>query len=127
MFDLLDRQVLWQLLQELGHPRKVVRIIETLYTNTESRVIIDGNISCSFQVRQWVQQGSMLAQDTFDVAMDPERSTSIIMHGTSVRVENFSYLDEADGVSLLTVLVELLLSALDIFAAKAATIRLVMN
>ena len=35
-FYSVDRQVLWQLLQALGLPRKIVRMIEVLYMNTES-------------------------------------------------------------------------------------------
>ena len=47
-FDSVDRQVLWKLLA-LGLPRKVVRKIEALNTNTESCVRVDGNTSDSFQ------------------------------------------------------------------------------
>ena len=48
-FDSVDRQVLWQLLLALDLPRKVVRMIETFYTNTESCVRVDGKTSDSFQ------------------------------------------------------------------------------
>ena len=41
--------------------------------------------------------------------------------------ENFSDLDYADKVTLLTELMELLLSALEVFAAEAAPIGLVVN
>ena len=56
-----------------------------------------------------------------------ERSTSIAMHGTSVGNENFSALDYGDDVALLTELMELLQSALEVFAAETAPIRLVVN
>ena len=41
--------------------------------------------------------------------------------------ENFSDLDYADDVALLTELMELLQSALEVFAAEAAPIGLVVN
>ena len=71
----------------------------------------------------------MLPPDSFDVAMDwvLERSTSIAMHGTSVGNENFSDRNYADDVALLTELMKLLLSALEIFAAEVAPIGLVVN
>ena len=71
----------------------------------------------------------MLAPDSFDVAIDwvLKRSTSIAMHGASMGDENFSDFDYADNVALLTELVELLQSALEVFAAEAAAIGLVVN
>ena len=113
----------------LGFPRNVVRMIEALYTNTESCVRVDGNTSKSFQVRSGVQQGCVLAPDSLYVAMDwvLERSTSIALHWANVGDENFSDLDYADDVALLMKLMELLQSALEVFAAKAAPIELVVN
>ena len=100
-FDSVDRQVLRQLLLALGLPRKVMHMIEALYTNTESCVRVDGNTSNSFQARSGVQQGCVLAPDSFDVAMDGilERSTSIAKHGASVGDENFSDIYYADDVA----------------------------
>ena len=104
-------------------------MIEALYTNTESCVRVDGNTSDSFPVRSGVRQGCVLAPDYFDVVMDwtLERTTSIAMHSASVADENFSGFDYADDVALVTELMELLLSALEVFAAKAAPIGLVVN
>ena len=56
-----------------------------------------------------------------------ERSTSIAMHGASVGDENFSDLDYADDIALLTELMEQQQSALEVFAAEAAPIGLVVN
>ena len=71
----------------------------------------------------------MLAPDSFDVAMDwvLERSTSITMHSASVEDENFSYFDYADDVAILTELMKLQQSALDVFAAESAPIVLIVN
>ena len=128
-FDSVDRQVLWQLLLALGLPRKVGRMIEVLYTNTESCVRVASNTSDRIQVRSGVRQGCVLTSDSCNVARDwvLERSTSIAMHGVSVGDENFSDLDYADEVALLTELMEQLQSTLEVFAAEAALIGLVVN
>ena len=104
-------------------------MIEALYTNTESCVRVDGNTSDSFQVRSGVRQGCVLAPDSFDAAMDwvLESSTSMAMHGASVADENFSDLDYGDDVALLSELMELQQSALEVFAAEAASIGLIVN
>ena len=104
-------------------------MIEVVYTNTESCVRVDGNTSDSFQVRSGMRQGCVLAPDSLNVVMDwiLERSTSIAMHGASVADENFSDLDYTDDVALLTELMELLQSALKVFAAKAAPIGQAVN
>ena len=104
-------------------------MIDALYTNTASCIRVDGNTSESFQVRSEVRQGCVLVPDSFDVAMDwvLERSTSIAMQGVSMGNENFSDLDYADDVGLLTELMELLQSALEVFATEAAPIELVVN
>ena len=71
----------------------------------------------------------MLAPDSFDVAINwvLKRSTSIAMHGASVGDENFSDPDYANDVTLLTELMELLQSAMEVFAAEAAAIELLVN
>ena len=56
-----------------------------------------------------------------------ERSTSIAMHDASMGDKNFSDLDYAEDVALLMELMELLQSALEVFAAEAASIGLVVN
>ena len=76
-----------------------------------------------------VRQGSVLAPDSFDVAMDwvLERPANIAMHGARLGDENFSERGYADDLALLTKLMELLQSALEVFAAQDAPIELVVN
>ena len=49
------------------------------------------------------------------------------MHGATIGDVNFSDLDYADDIALLTELMELLQSTLEVFAAEAAPIGLVVN
>ena len=69
-FDSVYRPALWQLLTVLGVPEKIIRLVSALYTDTTSRVRVDGQLSSAFPVSSGVRQGCVLAPDLFNTGMD---------------------------------------------------------
>jgi hypothetical protein len=116
-FDSINRPALWKLLISIGIPSKIVRLFAALYTDTESCVRVNGQLSDPFAVISGVRQGCVLAPDAFNLGMDwvLERTTHI------------SDLDYDDDVALLTELVSLLQSTLEMFAQEASPVGLSVN
>ena len=69
-FDSVYRPALWQLLTVLGVPEKIIRLVSTLYSDTTSRVTVDGQLSSAFPVFSDVRQDCMLAPDLLNTGMD---------------------------------------------------------
>ena len=49
-FDSINREVMFAVLRHYGIPEAVVNAVRTLYNNSESAVMVDGNISDPFEV-----------------------------------------------------------------------------
>ena len=79
--------------------------------------MVDGDTGDCFLFKSDVRQGCILAHDYVDVAMDwvLDRSTHRAMHGATLGPEAFTDFDYADDVALLSELLSLLLSALEMF------------
>ena len=110
-------------------PRKTLSIIEELYSNTLSCVSVVGGTGDCFLIKSGFRQGCILAPDCFDFAMDwvLDRSTHRAMHGATLGAEVFTDFDYADDDALLSELLSLLLSALEIFAEEAAPVGMTVN
>ena len=50
-FDSLDREVLWNLMAHYGIPQKFINIIRNSYNNMQCRVIHEGKLTESFDVK----------------------------------------------------------------------------
>ena len=110
-FDSINRTVMFSILCHYGIPAIVVNAIQALYTNTQSAVLVDGNISDLFEVTTGVLQGDVLAPFLFVIVVDYLLSNSTA--GTDVGVEThprrsrrypaklLNDLDFADDISLL--------------------------
>ena len=66
-FDIVDRQLLFQILAKVGCPSKLIRMIKYLYTNVKARLIIDGELSKAFVYNGGVKQGCKLAPSLFGI------------------------------------------------------------
>jgi Reverse transcriptase (RNA-dependent DNA polymerase) len=128
-FDSVYRPALWKILQVLGIPEKITRLIAALHTDTTSCVSVSGTVGEPFRTDSGVRQGCIMAPDLFDAAMDwvMERTTHRAMNGISVGEESFSDLDFADDVAMLAELIDLLESALTILQEEAAPLGLEVN
>ena len=128
-FDSVYRPALWQLLKVLGVPEKVISLVSALYSDTTSRVRVDGQLSSAFPVSSGVRQGCVLAPDLFNTGMDwvLGRAVGRSMNGAVVGTSSLTDFDYADDVALLAELIALLQSALEILSQEAAPIGLQVN
>ena len=69
-FDSLDRDSLWKLLRHYGVPDKIVTIIRNSYEGLTCRVVHQGQLSDSFEVKTGVRQGCLLSPFLFLLAVD---------------------------------------------------------
>ena len=76
-------------------------------------------------IKSDVRQGCILASNCFDGARDWvfDRSTHRAMHGATLGPETLIDFDSADDVTLLFELLNLLLSALEMFAEEELTVN----
>ena len=57
VFDRVNRDLLFIILGKMGYPSKFIRIIRKLYTDVSARLIVDGELTQSFQCNSGVKQG----------------------------------------------------------------------
>jgi hypothetical protein len=69
-FDSLDREVLWNLMAHYGIPQKFMNIIRNSYNNMQCRVIHEGTLTESFDIKIGVKQGCLLSPFLFLLAID---------------------------------------------------------
>ena len=68
-YDLVRREVLYNILIEFGIPRKLVRLIKMCLTETYSRVRVGKNLSDRFPIRNGLKQGDALSSLLFNFAL----------------------------------------------------------
>ncbi len=69
-FDSISRKVIFSVLRHYGIPQPMVNAIGVLYNNSKSAVMVDGNISETFNVTTGVLQGDVLAPFLFIVLLE---------------------------------------------------------
>ena len=70
-YDKILHPYLWQVLKKLEFPERFIRIVQTLYENAETTVMINGELSHPFIIRRGVRQGDALSCLLFDIAIEP--------------------------------------------------------
>ena len=60
-FDRVPRDIVWWALRKLGASEWLVKIVQAMYRNAQSRVRINSVFSDSFRVKVGVHQGSVLS------------------------------------------------------------------
>ena len=98
-------------LRNNGIPAAVVNAISTLYINSKSAVLVDGNISDPFEVSTGVLQGDILAPFLFNILVDHlmRKATSDLDSGVETHPRRsrryparvLNDLDFADDIALL--------------------------
>jgi len=69
-FDTVWRKALWKMMLAIGVDPKLVRIIESLYNDTECAVVIDGNLTEWFKVEIGLRQGCLLSPTLFNIFLE---------------------------------------------------------
>ena len=104
-FDSVHRFVLLNILARQGMPRKFVKIIRSLYSQTQGRVRVYGELSKSFPTRSGVRQGCPLSPFLFNFVIDEIMKRALDgLQNPGVRImtgENLVDLEYADDIVLL--------------------------
>jgi len=136
-FDSINRRVMFCILRHYGIPAPVVNAIQALYKNTRSAVLVDGNLSDTFDVTTGVLQGDVLAPFLFIIVVD--YLLSKVTAGTDVGVEThprrsrrypaklLNDLDFADDISLLESAIPRAQTQLTNTASEADVVGLIIN
>ena len=70
VFDRVPRKVIWWALIKLGVEEWIVRLVQGMYANAQSRVRIDEGYSEEFEVKVGVHQGSVLSPLLFIIVLE---------------------------------------------------------
>ncbi|PPQ66475.1 hypothetical protein CVT24_007049, partial [Panaeolus cyanescens] len=70
-YDKIRHDYLWEVLKAFNFPTKFINMIQNLYANAHTRVMINGVMSNPFQVRRGVRQGDPLSCLLFNLAIEP--------------------------------------------------------
>ena len=84
-FDLVSRSGLFQILQKIGFPPKLLAIITSFHKDMHSTVCFDGSTSDAFPVSSGVEQGCVLAPTLFGIFF------SMLLHYAFVDCEEGIY------------------------------------
>lgn len=70
-YDKITHDYLWKTLEAYKLPERFINTVKSLYSDTSTRVMINGHLSTPFQVRCGVRQGDPLSCLLFDIAIEP--------------------------------------------------------
>ena len=104
-FDSIDRDTLWKLLRHYGIPPKIVTLIQKMYDGTSCKVLHEGRLTDSFQIKTGVRQGCLLSPFLFILAVDwlMKESTSGSRNGIQWTLwTQLDDLDFADDIALVS-------------------------
>ena len=69
-FDSIDRATLWKIMRHYGIPQKLVTLVEKMYDGTTCRILNEGQLTDSFEIKTGVKQGCLLSPFLFILALD---------------------------------------------------------
>jgi hypothetical protein len=69
-YDLIKREVLYNILVEFGIPKKLVRLIKICLNETYSKVRMDKLLSDKFPIQNGLKQGYALSPLIFNFALE---------------------------------------------------------
>ena len=104
-FDSIDRATLWKILRHHGIPQKLVNLIKSMYEGTSCRVIHDGQLTDSFDIKTGVRQGCLLSPFLFILAVDWLMKETTRGHRNGIQWTPWTQLDDldfADDLALLS-------------------------
>ena len=66
-FDSVEHQQLWTVMREMGFPKRIVSLIEALYSEQQSAVRTDSGTTDWFSVSKGVRQGCIMSPQLFSI------------------------------------------------------------
>ena len=85
-FDLVSRRGLFNLLEDIGCPPKLLSVISSFHNNMKGTVKYDGATSAPFEIHSGVKQGCVLAPTLFSIFFSMMLSYAF---NTSKRVSSY--------------------------------------
>ncbi len=70
-YDKIAHDYLWRVLHKFRIPMSLIRLIQSLYANAETSVMVNGILSRSYRIYRGVRQGDPLSCLLFDLAIEP--------------------------------------------------------
>lgn len=102
-FDSINRQFIWDALEQKGLPLKIIRIIKEAYNGFNCKVVHNGKLTEAFDVTTGVRQGCLLSPLIFIVVMDAIMLKITMNNGIRLPgTETLNDLDFADDICLLS-------------------------
>jgi hypothetical protein len=104
-FDSLDRRTMWKTLKEYGIPKKILKLIKSMYDGFSCKILHEGKLTEHINVTNGVRQGCILSPTIFLLVLDSimrkvtDKKKRGIQWGMISRLED---LDFADDICLLT-------------------------
>ncbi len=71
VYNKIRHDYLWRVLEQMNIPHNLVNTIKSLYSQAETTVILNGEMSRKFQVTRGVHQGDPLSCLLFNLAIKP--------------------------------------------------------
>ncbi|PPQ74327.1 hypothetical protein CVT24_000429 [Panaeolus cyanescens] len=118
-YDKIRHDYLWKVLKTFKFPTSFIKMVQNLYANAHTRVMINGVMSEPFQVKRGVRQGDPLSCLLFNLAIEPLaeqlRKSSLrgLTIGNAERIvaslfadDTTVYLSENDNIADLYTLLE---------------------
>ena len=125
-FNTVHRESLWEILRLRGIPTRIIELIASLYTGTESAVKCGGGLSSFFPVSSGVRQGCVLVPTLFNTCMDWILGRATVQSHCGATLCNIkdNDLDFADDLAILSESLETLVATLDAFSNEAKPLGL---
>ncbi|GAA6093907.1 uncharacterized protein LOC122815288, partial, partial [Tachysurus ichikawai] len=82
-FDSIDRRKMFEILHHYGIPIKLVNAIKTIYNNSKSAVLVEGELTDEFDITTGVLQGDTLAPFLFIIVIDYVLKNTELNHARS--------------------------------------------
>ena len=124
--DNIDRISLWDLIRITGMPPKLCRLLELLYSDSESCVRVGNDLSEWFSISSGVRQGCVVAPDLFNCVIDHLMCQLKTAAGPSLGIDldnwRLTDMDYADDIALFSPSSEDLSFVLRILSKEASKV-----
>src|ERR1700744_6230282 len=98
-YDSIIRNVLFNIMEEFGIPSKLIRLTKATLTDTKCKILIQGQLSDTFNIDTGLRQGDGLSTILFNLALEKVvRAMSINFNGTifTTSKQIAAFADDAD-------------------------------
>jgi len=128
-YDSINRDKLWEVMESLGIPAKLTRLIKSCTYNSKSKISFGGELSEEFQVTTGLRQGDALSPALFNIALESVMRT-VISQAKGIEIKDNRHLTAvayADDIVLLAETVDDLKYTTDILLKEGKKIGLKIN